>query len=429
MNLYRVAEAGPMPRRVAMLSVHTSPLAQPGTGDAGGMNVYVLEVSRRLAAAGVEVEVFTRATSSEQPATEHVADRLTVHNVMAGPFQTLAKEDLPGQLCAVTAAVLRTGAAHDDGWFDLVHSHYWLSGQVGWVATSRWDCPLVHSFHTLAKVKNRDRGAHDSPEPAGRVMGEQQVAAVADRLIANTDVEAAELVALYDADPLRVDVVHPGVDLDVFAPGDQRHARQTFGLDPDRPVIVFVGRLQPLKAPDVLVAAAATMAENGLRPQIVICGGPSGNGDGTPELLRTLAAEGGITDSVIYLPPLAKHRLAELYRAATVVAVPSYSESFGLVAVEAQACGTPVVAADVGGLRTAVAEGVSGLLVPGHDPVLWAERLREVVVDQPLRDRLGAGARAHAERFGWGATTADTLRVYGRALTERAEQGRQRWGA
>ena len=429
MTLYRVADGRPLPRRVAMLSVHTSPLAQPGTGDAGGMNVYVLEVSRRLAAAGIEVEIFTRATSSEQPRTEHVADRLKVHNVMAGPFQPLAKEDLPGQLCAVTAAVLQTGAAHDDGWFDLVHSHYWLSGQVGWVATSRWGCPLVHSFHTLAKVKNRDRGLHDRPEPAGRVMGEQQVAAVADRLIANTDVEAEELIALYDADPTKVDVVHPGVDLEVFSPGDQSTARRTFGLDPQRPVIVFVGRLQPLKAPDVLVAAAAVMAGQGLRPQIVICGGPSGNGDGTPELLRTLADEGGITDSVTYLPPLPKHRLADLYRAATVVAVPSYSESFGLVAVEAQACGTPVVAADVGGLRTAVAERESGLLVAGHDPRMWASALTSVVHDHDLRSNLARGARAHAERFGWGATTADTLRVYGAALDEHAERDRERWGA
>lgn len=403
-----------LPTRVAMLSLHTSPLTQPGTGDAGGMNVYVWEVSRRLAAAGVAVEVFTRATDSRQPAVEQVAERLTVRHIVAGPFQGLRKEDLPGQLCALSAGVLRAEASRPEGWFDLLHSHYWLSGQVGWVATERWHVPLVHSMHTLAKVKNRDRGAHDAPEPESRIIGEQQVVDVADALIANTEAEADDLVMLYDADPDRVAVVHPGVDLDVFTPGDSHAARTQLGLDPAAPLLVFVGRLQPLKAPDLLLAAAARMPAppDGPAPQVVICGGPSGNGSDMPERLRAQAAELGIADRTTFLPPLAKHDLVALFRAATVVVVPSYSESFGLVAAEAQACGTPVVAAAVGGLRTVVADGRSGLLVPSHAADDWAAALARVTSSPGLRASLAAGARPQAERFGWEATTAETLRTY-----------------
>jgi D-inositol-3-phosphate glycosyltransferase len=429
LTLLPVSIDGPRPRRVAMLSVHTSPLAQPGIGDAGGMNVYVLEVAKRLAASGVEVEMFTRATSSDQQPVEHVSEGLLVRNVLAGPYQQLHKEELPAQLCGVTAAVLRSEANRDPGWFDLVHSHYWLSGQVGWVTTARWDTPLVHSFHTLAKVKNRDRGDQDAAEPDVRVTGEQQVVAAADRLVANTSAEADDLIELYDADPLRVDIVHPGVDLDTFSPGDQVGARRHFGLDPRRPLVVFVGRLQPLKAPDLLLAAAGLLAAEGAPPQIVICGGPSGNGDGTPEALRTLAANLGIADSTRFLPPLPKPELATLYRAATVVAVPSYSESFGLVAVEAQACGTPVLAAAVGGLPTAVAADSSGLLIPDHRPESWAAALDSLLNEGQLRQRLAAGARSHAERFGWGATTADLLRTYARALAARTAPEQTRRGA
>ncbi|MDQ1249405.1 MAG: D-inositol-3-phosphate glycosyltransferase [Actinomycetota bacterium] len=421
-----------LPDRVAMLSLHTSPLSQPGTGDAGGMNVYVWEVSRRLAAAGVAVEVFTRATDSSQPATEQIADRLTVRHVVAGPFQGLRKEDLPGQLCALSAGVLRAEASRPEGWFDLLHSHYWLSGQVGWVAKERWDVPLVHSMHTLAKVKNRDRGAHDAPEPASRVIGEQQVVEVADALIANTEAEAADLHSLYDAPADRVAVVHPGVDLEVFTAGDAHAARRHLGLDPVAPLLVFVGRLQPLKAPDLLLAAAARMppAADGAAPHVVICGGPSGNGSDMPERLRAQAAALGLADRTTFLPPLARPDLVDLYRAATLVAVPSYSESFGLVAAEAQACGTPVVAAAVGGLRTVVADGISGLLVDGHHGDDWAAALSRVIASPQVRHRLAAGARGQAERFGWEATTAETLRTYAEVLARHrhsAADAQRRW--
>src|SRR4051812_49375711 len=209
------------PRRVATLSVHTSPLDQPGAGDAGGMNVYIVETSRRLAERGIAVDVFTRATSSDLPPVVEMSPGVTVRHVPAGPFEDLGKEELPAQLCAFTAAVLREEAQHEPGYYDVVHSHYWLSGQVGWLARDRWSVPLIHTAHTLAKVKNAALADGDRPEPRVRVVGEEQVVAEADRLVANTEEEARQLVGFYGADPRRTLVVPPGVDLDRFSPGDR----------------------------------------------------------------------------------------------------------------------------------------------------------------------------------------------------------------
>ncbi|MBU6244233.1 MAG: D-inositol-3-phosphate glycosyltransferase [Actinomycetales bacterium] len=420
--------AGPTSlRRIAVLSVHTSPLDQPGTGDAGGMNVYIAETSRRLAESGVEVEVFTRATRSDLPAVVEVAPGVKVRHVSAGPFEGLAKGDLPSQLCAMTAGVLRVEAAHQQGWFDLVHSHYWLSGQVGWLAAERWGVPLVHSMHTMAKVKNAGLAQGDTPEPAIRVIGEEQVVAAATRLVANTATEAAELTGLYGADPAEVDIVHPGVDLDLFRPGSRAQARNGLGIRPDAVMLLFVGRIQPLKAPDVLLGAAARMlqAQPGLRDRlvVVVCGGPSGSGLERPRALEDLAVALGISDIVRFVPPGDRERLAQWYRAADLTVVPSHSESFGLVAVESQACGTPVVAASVGGLRTAVSDGRSGLLVEGHDPADYAQAMLGLLDDPSRLARMSVQARAHAEQFGWSATTAGLVACYGRALADyRARQ-------
>ncbi|MGH8776561.1 MAG: glycosyltransferase, partial [Jiangellaceae bacterium] len=249
-----------MPRRVAMLSVHTSPLDQPGIGDAGGMNVYVVELARRLAQCGVEVEVFTRATSSAQQSTVEVAPGVRVRHVVAGPYEVLERRDLSGELCRFTTGVLGVEAAFDPGRYDLVHSHYWLSGEVARRVTGRWRVPLVHSMHTMAKVKNLTLADGDAPEPLERILGEEQVVAAADRLVANTDGEAAALVDLYGADPDRISVVHPGVDLDVFSPGDTGAARRRLGLPAGAAVLLYAGRIQPLKAPDVVVRAAAALA-------------------------------------------------------------------------------------------------------------------------------------------------------------------------
>jgi D-inositol-3-phosphate glycosyltransferase len=424
----RPARSG-LPRRVATLSVHTSPLDQPGTGDAGGMNVYIVEVAKRVAQAGVEVEIFTRATASELPPVVEMAPGVLVRHVISGPFEGLAKEDLPAQLCAFTTGVLRAEAARAPGWYDLVHSHYWLSGQVGWLAKDRWGVPFVHTAHTLAKVKNLLLAAGDTPEPKARVIGEEQVVAEADRLVANTPTEARELIDLYGADAGRVAVVEPGVDLDRFCPpaagneGPARlAARRRFGLPADAHVVAFVGRIQPLKGPDVLLRAVAELRANDPetagRLVVAVCGGPSGTGLERPAALMELAADLGISDSVRFLSPQTGEALAELYRAADLVAVPSYNESFGLVALEAQACGTPVVAAAVGGLVTAVRDGVSGVLVDGHDPADWARTIGRLLRAPGERARFADGAVAHARNFSWNRTACGLLAVYRDALGE-----------
>ena len=407
------------PRRAAVFSLHTSPLEQPGTGDAGGMNVYIAQTSRRLAELGTEVEIFTRATSSDVPPIAELAPGVLVRNVVAGPFEGLDKNELPSQLCAFAAGALRVEARHEPGYYDLVHSHYWLSGQVGWLARERWGVPLVHTAHTLAKVKNASLADGDSPEPRVRVLGEEQVVDQADMLVANTDFEATDLVDRYGADPGAVATIPPGVDVDVFTPGDARAARDRLGVPAGSLVLAFIGRIQPLKAPDVLLRAAAELLQR--RPElrerlvVLVVGGPSGSGLERPRALQQLAVDLGIDDVVRFLPPRGGAELAHVYRAADVVAVPSHNESFGLVALEAQACGTPVVAAAVGGLPVAVRDGVSGLLVDGHRTEPWAEALGSLVLDAGLRERLAGNARSHATAFSWSRTTESLLDAYGQA--------------
>ncbi|MFE3175644.1 D-inositol-3-phosphate glycosyltransferase [Amycolatopsis sp. NPDC059090] len=407
------------PRRIAVLSVHTSPLEQPGTGDAGGMNVYVSQTAQEMARRGIEVEVFTRATSSDQPPLAELAPGVTVRHVPAGPFEPLARDELPAQLCAFTSGVLRAEAFHEPGYYDLIHSHYWLSGQVGWLARDRWGVPLVHTAHTLAKVKNSLLAEGDKPEPRTRVMGEEQVVAEADCLVANTQVEARQLVDLYGAAAPAVHAVPPGVDLERFTPGSQQDARRELNLSRDAVVLAFAGRIQPLKAPDVLLHAAAEMLRR--RPElasrlvVLVVGGPSGTGLEQPQALRELAVSLGIAEQVRFLPPQSGLKLRTVFRAADVVAVPSYNESFGLVALEAQACGTPVVAAEVGGLPVAVPHGVSGLLVPSHGAEEWADALAAVALRPDRRAELAANAVRHAQRFSWRRTTDSLLDIYAQA--------------
>jgi len=416
--------------RVAVLSVHTSPLAQPGIGDAGGMNVYVLQTALELARRGVEVEIFTRATSSADEPLVRVAPGVLVRNVVAGPFEGLDKNDLPTQLCAFTAGVLRAEATHEPGYYDVVHSHYWLSGQVGWLTRDRWAVPLVHTAHTLAAVKNASLAIGDQPEPPLRAVGEQQVVDEADRLIVNTEYEAQQLISLHHANADRIDVAHPGVDLAAFGPGDVAASRAALGLAADEKVVAFIGRIQPLKAPDLLLRAAAKLPD----VRVLVAGGPSGSGLiarqgggsptsrqgggslANPDGLVRLADELGMTQRVTFLPPQTREQLVDVYRAADIVAVPSYAESFGLVAVEAQACGTPVVAAAVGGLPVAVRDGVSGTLVHSHDAEDWAAAMADLFERGPATMR--SAAIEHAATFSWAHTVDALLASYAHAITD-----------
>ena len=417
-----------VPRRIATLSVHTSPLDQPGTGDAGGLNVYVVEVAKRLAAQDIEVEIFTRAVCRDTPPLAELAPGVLVRSVVAGPFEELDKTDLPAQVCDFTLEVLRAEAEAEPGRYDLVHAHYWLSGKVGAVAKERWGVPLVQSMHTLGKVKNSALAADDAAEPDDRIRGELEVVAAADRLIANTTEEARQLTELYGADPAKVRTVNPGADLSVFSPGTsagRRQARRKLGIAPDAVVLMFAGRVQPLKGPDVVLRAAARLVEAdpelARRLQVVLVGGPSGRAErADPDRMRELAAKLAITGIVRFEPPCPQAELADWYRAATVVLTPSHSESFGLVALEAQACGTPVVAASVGGLRTVVRNGYSGVLVDSHDPADWAHAIRRLVTAPRRLHALSRGALRHASAFGWSATVERLATVYTGAMDEAA---------
>jgi len=409
------------PRRIATISLHTSPLDQPGTGDAGGLNVYVVEVARQLAARGIEVEIFTRAVCPDLAPVVELLPGVLVHNVVAGPFEELDKNALPGQICQFTFGVLRAEAAFAPGRYDLLHAHYWLSGQVAKVAAERWGVPFVQSMHTLGKVKNLALAAGDSAEPAARIRGEGEVIAAADRLVANTAEEARQLVELYGAESWRVAAVSPGVDLSVFRPSSQASARTRLGLPLDAFVVLFAGRIQPLKGPDIVLKAAAELLRSSpalaSRLLVVFVGGPSGSEIGAPGRLDGLAAGLGLSGRLRVEPPCPHRELADWYRAASVVMVPSHSESFGLVALEAQACGTPVIAAAVGGLHTAVRHGFSGVLVDGHDPASYAAVLSGLLGSSRRLALLSRGAVEHASAFGWPATADRLVEVYSEAMS------------
>ena len=413
--------------RVAVISMHTSPLEQPGTGDAGGMNVYVLRTCRELARRGVAVDVFTRATRPSQGEIVQVMPGMRVINIVAGPYEGLSKGELPTQLAAFTGGVLTFARCHDLR-YDLVHSHYWLSGQVGWLLRDLWRAPLVHTAHTLAAVKNLHLAEGDAPEPESRRICEQQISDNADVMVVNTEEERANLTDHYDADASRIEVIPPGVDVSMYSPGSDRateRSRRELGIPLHAKVVLFVGRLQRLKGPQVLLRAVAEMVRRKHRPnlQVIVCGGPSGSGMERPDEFLELADDLGIGNIVRFLPPRPPEELVSLYRAADVVAVPSYNESFGLVAMEAQAAGTPVVAARVGGLPIGVRDGETGVLVPGHGVNEWADALEGILLDDEGRVRMAKAAPAHAASFSWERTVDTLLRVYDRAQRANGETG------
>jgi D-inositol-3-phosphate glycosyltransferase len=407
--------------RIDTLMVHTSPLDQPGAGDAGGMNIYVVESAERMAAMGVSVDIFTRRHNPDLPDIVELSSGVRVRHLNIGACSA-TKEELPALIPNLSDAFSKV---LEDEKYDVLHSHYWISGKVGMPVAKKFGIPLAHTMHTMARVKNMNLAEGERPEPMIRVQGETQVVAAADALIANTDAEAASLVSLYEACPDNVSVVSPGVDLYTFTAGNGRKAaREAVGLPQDAHILAFVGRIQPHKGPEVLIRAVAEMLNHSphLRPQLitVIMGGASGSGLGEVERLKDLVSWLNISEVVRFENPVPRAQIPQWYRAADLVCVPSYSESFGLVALEAQACGTPVVATAVGGLRTAVADGISGVLVDGHDPRAWSSVLARLIQEPQRRVLLSMGAIEHASHFGWDATARGTLDIYDRIIATSA---------
>jgi D-inositol-3-phosphate glycosyltransferase len=398
--------------RVAMISLHTSPLDPPGSGDSGGMNVYIRSVAERLADLDVAVDVYTRCAGRGVPEVDRIGPLTRVIQVPAGPCAPVDKVDLPDLVPWFTDGVL----AHPEGGrYDLVHAHYWLSGRAGRETKRRWRVPLVASFHTLGRVKDLARARDDTAEPPVRLKGEGAVIHAADRILVPTSAEGTHLRRLYDAPSERIRIVSPGVDTALFRRLPKEESRASLGLA-GRRVVLFVGRLQPLKGPDLAIRAVAEAIRRDPRATrdvvLAVVGGPSGTGD-APAGLRALAEAEGIADRVLFLPPRAHAELPGVYTAADALVMPSRSESFGLVALEAQACGVPVVAADVGGLRYVIRAGRTGFLVSDRQPAAYADGLLRLLADRPRAARMSEAAVAHAARFPWEATAAGVLAVYG----------------
>ena len=398
-------------RRLAVLSLHTSPLAQPGTGDGGGMNVYVRELTTALARAGVECDVYTRAWSADLPATVPVEPGFRLHHVPAGPLAPVSKEDLPSVVDEFTdnvrALMESDGGVHGDGGFDALHANYWLSGLAGHRLKHELELPLVSTFHTLARVKAEASPEEvSSDEPHRRAEAEASIVSCSDIVLASCSVEAAQLAELYEGEAARVRVVAPGVDHAFFGPGHRPQARRALGLPQGVPLLLFVGRLQPLKRLEVAVTALEALRD----AHLVVVGGPSGpHGEEYRAEVEKLVGASGLHDRVWLVDPQPHELLSTYYRAADVCVVPSRSESFGLVALEAAACGTPVVAAAVGGLTTLVDHGRTGFLVDDATPEAFAEAAGRILADPLLAEKLGTAAVVRARRYTW-AQAASVLR-------------------
>jgi len=391
-------------QRVAMLSVHTSPLAQPGTGDGGGMNVYVRSLASALARAGVAVDVLTRAEHPEQPPVVVVEPGFRVLHVVAGPRAPVSRALLP-DLVSEFSVVARDQLERCGAQYDVLHANYWVSAAVGHRLKHELDLPLVTTFHTLERVK-AEVGLGDDVDLRPRV--EAEVVRCADLVVASTLEERDQLVRHYGADPERVEIVTPGVDHLTFSPGDRDAARRAIGAAAG-PTVLFVGRIQPLKGADLAVRALAELATPHVN--LLVVGGPSGpQGEGEVAHLRALVAELGLESRVRFVAAQPHERLADFYRAADVCIVPSRTESFGLVALEAAACGTPVVAANVGGLRFLVEHGETGWLVDDRDPAQYAAAIDRVLADSSASMREGALARSTGYR--WGIAAARLRRHY-----------------
>lgn len=396
---------------VAMLSVHTSPLDSPGrTKDAGGMNVYMRELACALAKYNVKVDIFTRWTNETAPQIVQLNPQVRVIHIKAGPVASIHKNDLY-QYLPVFVRNIEAFRCKEACQYDLIHSHYWLSGVAGMRLARLWDVSHITTFHTLARLKQL---AHpNEPEPPLRLEMEQRLIQHVDRIIAPTVDERTELIRFCGATASQVDVIPCGVDLDLFVPHDQRQAREQLDLDPQLPVLLFAGRLDPFKGPDLLLRAAAMMQEEA---QVVIVGGKL-SGDKDVKGLQALAKELKISQRVRFLGARPRQEMPLIYSAAHVTVVPSYHESFGLAAVESLACGTPVVATRAGGLITVVQHGETGYLVP-RCPGFFAERLDTLLHDSDLHARMSAAARDSVCQFSWSSVACQVHDVYDAIIDE-----------
>jgi D-inositol-3-phosphate glycosyltransferase len=409
-----------LPKRIALISYHSSPLAEPGAGDAGGMSVYVRQTAEALARRQVLTDIYTRRTA-DLPRMVELFPGVRVICIEAGPAGA-TKEELTRYIPDFTAGVSAFAASQRIG-YDVVHSHYWQSGLVGKVLAQRWRAAFVHSNHTLGLVKNLALADGDRPEPEARIQGEAEVVAAADVLITSTDEEFENLACLYGALHDRLKTIFPGVDHAMFYPGDQRAARAQLGLA-DQAVLLYVGRIQPLKGIELAlrgVAALTSRLDRAIR--LMVVGGPSG-ADGEREMsrLQLLTDELGIAENVVFTGPQPHDRLPVFYRAADAAVVVSHSESFGLVALEAAACGTPVVGTSVGGLSHIVTDGVSGHVLDQRDPLLLAHRLLPLLQDPQLRQRFSLEAERAATRFSWNGATDELLALYECLMNETAAE-------
>ena len=407
-----------MIERLAVVSYHSSPLLEPGSGDSGGMTIYVRALARAMAQVGVRTDVFTRASGDGPRATELVPG-VRVVAIEAGPVEPVDKRVLP-RFIDDFAAGIRAFATAQRTAYDAVHSHYWQSGLAARELARSWRIPFVHSHHTLGRVKNRYLAPGDDPEPPMRLEGESAIIDAADVLIASTDDEWEHLSCLYGAPHDRLKIVHPGVDHATFRPLDRVRSRRSLGLG-DAHVLLYAGRIQRLKGLDLALRAVEQLS-GALERDLVflVVGGASGSG-GDAEIARlaALARTLGIERSVRFVGTRSHHDLPTFYSAADAVLVCSHSESFGLAALEAQACGTPVVATAVGGLRHVVRDGASGFLVDTRDPTTFAGRLKDILGDGALATRFRAAAVRSAARFSWERAADELVELYD-CLGERA---------
>ncbi|MCC6956594.1 MAG: glycosyltransferase [Anaerolineales bacterium] len=402
--------------RVAMISYHTCPLATLGGKDTGGMNVYVRELTRYLGVLDVHVDVFTRSQDEHVP---HVLHDLGYGNrvvhVPAGPEIPLGKEEMASYIPAFVNGI-REFCKAKNLQYDLIHSHYWMSGVAALELKAAWQAPVVHMFHTLGLMKQRVARSPSEVEGDYRLKGEKDVLRLADRIVAATPAELAQLQWLYQADTRKIVIIPPGVDISRFYPIPPDEAKEAIGVPPCESMLLYVGRIEPLKGIDVLIEALAVLQAENTTVCLVVIGGDPENGEQAPneemERLQSMCRQAGLKDLVTFLGKRSQDSLPYYYSAAEAVVVPSHYESFGMVALEAMACGTPVVASQVGGLAFLVQDGVTGYTVPVDDPQALAHRLSDLLQDHELRSRLGAQALVVAHQYAWENIAARMIQLY-----------------